>query len=463
MSSSISISGFNNFDSQTIVSLLVKQARAPINLLQSQQQQLRDKANAAATLKSSISSLKSIIDELDGDTLFTSATAKLSSPDVITATAANSATTGTYSVTVNTLAKAQTQASQGYSAADAEVPTGSLSIRIGSMSADPIQINVTTGTLTGLKDAINNKNAGVSATIVNTGSGANPYKLLLTTTNTGTANAIVEIDTSGLNQGSGTVPTFTVTQEAVNSSVTVNGVTVTASSNTITDVIPGVTLNLLKEGASTTLTLSNNDDVIRGALRRFVDSYNEANRFVQSQFKSDTNSRTGVLAGQAVLRVARTQLTEIANTEIATDSDITRLTNIGIQRQDDGSLKIDDAALTDALTNNRDAVKLFLQGGQTPAGDTITGFARTISDTLDSLLDSESGIIGSASSSYQTSITNLQKQIDRMEDRIKALQRTLSLRFLATDRAIAQLQGQASFLTSITQQLSRLNGNNNNK
>src|SRR5581483_8641017 len=170
MSSPITLSGFGTFDASSLVSALIQQASAPITLLQQQQQTAQSKISAFQTLSQNVLSLRSAADSLVDPTLFSTVPASSSNSTAITAVGANGATAGNYNVSVTTLAKPEVdQSHTGYGSDQAVVGTGSLTINIGSSNNPALTIDSSNDTLSGIRDAINKANLGVTASIVNTG------------------------------------------------------------------------------------------------------------------------------------------------------------------------------------------------------------------------------------------------------------------------------------------------------
>ncbi|MEM7564088.1 MAG: flagellar filament capping protein FliD, partial [Pseudomonadota bacterium] len=295
-------------------------------------------------------------------------------------------------VDINTLAASQSLATTAYSNITDTVGTGSLQIRFGaitgpgfgSFSVNPEKTNQTitvdssNNTLAGLKDYINAGDYGVTASIINDGTG---YRLTLTSNDTGASNAMElsvtdtgdgnDLDASGLSAlaYNASATNLVETQAAVDASVSINGLAITASTNTLSEVIEGVTLNL-KETTTSTLTLNINESQsqLSNSIRDVVDSYNELIGSLDDLgFAGGEGAQSGLLVGDASLRTFTSSLRRLltSNVEGLTGS-ITALSNIGITTQLDGRLAIDETKFSDAISENpTGALALFAPVGRT--------------------------------------------------------------------------------------------------
>lgn len=232
---------------------------------------------------------------------------------------------GQYSVNVTNIAQAQSLATGTLPDSNTTtLGTGTLTISVGS-TTKTITVDSTNNTLQGLANTINSSNIGVGATVVNTGSG---YRLVLSSQQTGTANAINisvqdsdgnNTDTSGLSQlaYNSTTQNLTQTVAAKDAQFTVNGISVTQSSNTVTNVIPGVTLNLSgSTGGSTLLTIGQDTATATKRVQDLVDAYNKFQSLVANDTKYDPSTKTGgVFLGDStvnsIMREVRNQVGQI--------------------------------------------------------------------------------------------------------------------------------------------------------
>ena len=377
--------GSGQLDVQTIVNNLMAVEEQPVVQLQNETTTLQSQVTAFQTLNTNVSTLldkaNSILfnggsvpyqtpydfeDRLQ-ESMFAMQQAASSDETVLTATATTGTATGNYAITVSNLAQAKTMASGNFADTDTTTTgTGTLVFQIGSSTPVPVTIDSTNNTLSGVCKAINSANAGVTASIMNDGT-SNPYRLLITSNNTGTANAFAVTNNLTGGQALGLIKTA----DAGDAQLNVNGINITKSSNTISDVINGVTLNLKGKTLSQAVNVTVNADTdgIVSALNDLVTAYNTVNSFINSQFAYDTTNQTaGVLSGDPTLRDIQTNLQSIITQSVTNGytSSYNTLSQIGLSFNDDGSLTLDQTQLQAALSSNPTAVAALLLGDGTP-------------------------------------------------------------------------------------------------
>lgn len=278
-----------------------------------------------------------------------------------------------------------------------------------------ITIDSTNNTLEGIRDAINSASMGVTATIVNDGSGT-PYRLALTSGSSGASNSM-KITTSGGDGSIGSLlgydpagtQNLTQTIAAQNADLTVNGIAITSASNTVSEAIQGVTLTLTNTTAApASLTVARDTTAINTAASGFVDAYNALASQIKSRSAYATNgSAGGALAGDGTLRVMQDQLRGIFNTP-ASGGTLTSLAEVGIAFQKDGSLSLDSSKLNSAISANfSDVTNLF---------SSSTGFATRLADWAQSTLD-PGGLIDTRTQSLNKYVQDRNDEIDRLETR----------------------------------------------
>jgi len=432
----------SGLDTNALISGLVKAERRPIELLQFQQARFQAQQGVLTILSGNLSSLKSAAQALSLSPDFSKRTATSSDTSVLTASADSTAQTGTYNVNVTTLAKAKSlQSSTSYTSTTAALGTGTLTIAVGTTNTS-ITIDGTNNTLTGLKDKINNSGAAVTASIVNVSATSTAeYRLVVQSKNTGTANAVT---ISGTLAG-GSDPFAgggTVVQAAADAQFTVNGLSVTRGSNTVSDVIAGVSFSLLKEGgASSTVTVANDTAAIKSAVQKFVDAYNAAVKVGNDQFKLDPNTkRQGALAGDPVLRGVASRLRAALTAPGGNLTGFKTVSDIGISFQKDGTLKLDDTKLSSALSSNLEGVKnLFIT--------TQNGIGKRIPEVVDGFIRSVTGALTARQNGITASVTSIDKKIEREEQRIAAFEKNLTAQFTALEKLMSQFNQQSQYLS----------------
>jgi flagellar hook-associated protein 2 len=356
-------------DVQAIVQQLMYLEREPVRRLEERKNDFQHKIDAYNKLESNLSSLLSNLDALNDPESFSARAATSSNDSVLTANATSSSAPGTYQIQVSRLALFDNHASDStFSSSSAAIGTGSFDLRVGDQ-VTTIEIDASENTLEGLKNEINRADAGATAAIINDGSG---YRLTITSQESGAANAIT-IENNSLTLSDGSTPfafsrTHTIADEAeLDASLTVNGLSVTSSSNQVSGVIEGVTVNILSTSeTTTTLIISNDTDRVKEAIQEFVDAYNETYSFINSQFEYyESVESSGDLAGEALVRSIQSDLGRIVSRSLeGTSGSLSTLSSVGVQLNNDGTLELDSSTLDQVLADNFNDVKeLFVAVG----------------------------------------------------------------------------------------------------
>lgn len=458
MASSINFSGLgSNIDFSAIRDAIVADRMRPISQLQSRSADLGSRSNALKQLNGLLANLTNASDALTDNTLGTGRSAGSSDGGVVYASATATASLGGYNLAVSRLATTLSQASHGFTATtDTVLAGGAASATFelrkgGASSGATITIDSTNNTLTGMRDAINAASAGVTASIVDVSGDGTQNQLVLTSTATGTAGRVELVETSAtgtgaaLNLRSLNPPGAVADFSALDSQFSLNGLTITRSTNTVSDAVSGVTFNLQKTGTAT-IEITQSVD-ISDQLSTFVDAYNGVQNFISAQYKPDSGGRpVGVLAGDPTLRLVqhqlRASLSALAN---GNGGALTSLSDIGLGRDENDQLTLDQTVLTGKLQGSLADVRALLFGKTT--GD--TGIFETIHGAFNNLSDNVTGMVQTAINGYQSSITMLNKSVLDQTQRISLLKDSLTRQFAAVDAAIGHLNSQGSTLTNI--------------
>ncbi len=459
MAGAVSFSGLGSgIDFSKLTESILATRSRPISLLQSKSADLAKRSDAFKALNTKLATLTTAADALADQDLGTGRLATSSATDKVTVSASSTTGTGTLGITVTRLATSLTQNSRAYATTSTAVLAGAATTATfelrtgGATSGTEITINSANNTLTGLRDAINDAEAGVTASIVDTSGTGTAYKLVLNSSATGAAGRVQLVETTATGTEADIAltslnpPGATVDFSDLNSSFSVNGLALTRSTNTITDAVDGLTLNLKATGTAT-VTVAASTNEIESGLRNFVNAYNDVQDFFASQYTKGSNGRyTGALAGDVTAQSIQRQLRDaLGNSSTTNGGALENLTQLGIGREANGHLKIDGTVLSDKLTNSFSDVKALLAGAT--EGD--TGIANTIYDTFYSLSDSVSGTVQSVITGYATSIKSLDNSISDQLARISLLKVSLTRQFAAVDAAINGLNSQGTTLTSI--------------
>jgi flagellar hook-associated protein 2 len=436
-------------DVPTLVSQLMSIERQPITKLQTKATTTESKISSFGTLKSLVSTLQSSLTALSGK--FSAYSATASDSNVFSASADSTAIAGSYTLAVSSLARAQSLVAAGQTSSTTAITTGAstMTFVVGSTATD-----VTVGanaTLEDIRNAINTANIGVSATIVNDGSGT-PYRLALSASETGTANAIssITIQAGGdnalngllaFNPASNPPGTATLTQAvaAANASFAVNGIPITSSTNTVADAIQGVTLTLRNTTTSSTLTVERDTEAIVEAASSFVESYNALVSQLKSRSAYATNGGTApVLSGDSTVRMMLDQVRSMISTA-TTGGTLSYLSQVGISVQTDSSLTLDSAKLTNAMANDfADVSNLF---------NSTTGFMTRLNTWTKSALQT-GGFIDVRVNTLNDSIDSINEQIEKLEARMTKIEQQYTISYTNLNVLLASMNNLSTYLTS---------------
>ncbi|MEW6116928.1 MAG: flagellar filament capping protein FliD [Nitrospirota bacterium] len=297
------------------------------------------------------------------------------------------------------------------------------------------------------------------------------YNLTLTSSSTGAANTIKllvdedldgtyeeaaggERDTVGLSSLA-TNATFdsshvvtsgysnmTETQSAIDAILSVNNLEVTKSNNTITDVIDGVTLTLIKgdanyggaNAANIVLTVSKDQSSLKNKLNSFVSSYNKAMATVKD-LRGNAAQR-GILMGDALVSTLQNTMRTVTTTLYNN----TTLSSFGLTHDKDGVLALDTTALDSAMTSN-----------ETNVVTTVNQMAVAFESALNVYINTG---IPARTSGYQDSIKNVQRSEENLTRRLQTVESALRKKYINLDRVLNQLNGVSN---SLAQQLSQIN------
>lgn len=362
----ITFSGLaSGLDTDSIIKQLMAIERKPVERLQAKVTKYKNAMTVYNTLSSKFRNLKIAAASLDAFWEFNVKKVATSDEKVLTASASYGADVQSHSIIVQQLACAESEVSQGYTSTSASVGTGVFKIRVGNSNWIEITLSEGQNSLQDLKNAINASGADVKASIINDGDPNAPYRLVITGKNTG-ADYSIEIDTSGLSGG--ITPVFEdgdpgeAGQKAKNAILIVDGITVSKSTNTITDLFEGVTLNLHSTSpAAVNLKIESNIEGLKERIKSFVSAYNELADFISSsKANSDYSTERSTLLQLGL------NLRSIFNSRIeGLNGSYQYLSQVGLRINADGKLVFDENDFDKAIRDDFESVmKLFSAFGK---------------------------------------------------------------------------------------------------
>lgn len=461
---------FSGINTDDVVSKLMQVERQPLTALQRKEADYGAKISGLGNLLSSLTTFKSAITALkDSNSISMKATS--SDTTVFTTTTNIDATAASHSIKVNNIASAQSVYSVAFanttdSVADLSTyATQKLQIQVGSGAVFTITVDSTNNTLAGIKDAINKAKTDVTASIVNDGTG---NRLVLASKVTGASNKIVikvdennngtfeenpaDQDMTGLSQlafnptydgatglvngGTANLTQSLIPKDAV---LEVDGLTVTKSSNSISDVIAGVTINLKKDSAGNTINLdvSKDNDALKAKINTLVSAYNSVMTTVNSLQGNSTQQ--GVLTADSTLRSLASTVRGVTTNTYNNSS----LALLGITHDKNGVLSFDSATFDKALAADDQSVTTTLNSMATSLEPTLDTYIKT------AIPDKQNG--------YTSTTKLLAKREEELQRKLDKVELDLRKKFNDLDAIVQQLQSQGNYMT---QQFQAMSGTN---
>lgn len=437
---------------QQLVQASMQALELPASNLVSEQAALNTESSALTGINTDLNALQTAFQSLTslagGLSGMTAASADSS---VVTATADNTAAAGNHVISVSALATTSSYDTNELASASTTFGTGTVQIQVGSGPAQQITVNSSNDTLTGLAAAMNQAGIGVTASVVTDANGA---RLALLSDTTGApGNLTVSSTTSGL--------TFTQTQAGTNAALTVDGIALSESSNTVTGAIPGVTLSLT--GTSTapvSVQVGADASAATQAIQGFVAAYNTVMQDANHQFAVTTGTDAAgnatvtaqPLQADSGLMQVQNQLLDAANFAMSGNNGITSLGALGITMNSDGTLAVNSGTLQNALSSNFAAVQNFFQGA--------TGtFGANLGTVLGQLTAPGTGPLTVELNNIGTQQNDLTSQINQINAQLAVQQQLLTQQYSQLN---ATLQTLPLLLQQINGQLGSLAGNTSN-
>ncbi|MCL1050708.1 flagellar filament capping protein FliD [Shewanella abyssi] len=432
----------SGMDINGIVSALVQAESAPkVAKFDADEGKLSTEISAMGTLKSALTAFQDSLEKLTDPDTFIARKVKLSNNDFISATADANAVAGSYKVEVEQLAESQKLGSAPV--ADATAALGEGSLTFGVDGAD-FSIDVVAGdSLETVMQKINDAedNVGVTATIIN---GDNGPQLVMTSDKTGT-DKLITVTAADTDGGTGLVDTFTMTElsAAKDAVLYVDGLKVTSSSNTVEDVITGVSITISDAdlSKSTQLTVSADTASVEKSVEAFVESYNALMETVSnlSGYDADTK-KAGVLQGDSMIRSIQSQLRGVLSSSFDSEDGATMLANIGVKTTQQGTLEIDDEILKTALENDMTQIKDMFSAEDTGLAARLDGLVETYVQT--------GGTIDSRDETLDNQILRITESREQLARKMGSYEARLLKQFNAMDLIVANLSAQSADLAT---------------
>ena len=401
--------------------------------------------SGTAQLKSALQELQTAFLSLNDSREFNFLTVNNGNTDAVAVSATSAASAGTHLIDVSQLAQRDIYVSDAQASRTADLNAGiaaSFSFQVGAGSLQTITLAAGDVTLDNLADEINDLEAGVTAKVIQADSG--DYRLFLESDETGTDYAItITDDLFGLSNNQVQAP-----QDAI---LSYNGVSITRASNQISDLIEGVTLNL-KDTSLTSFTVDviQDNTLAKEKITSLVTAFNDFNTVMSSLTAVETDdTEGGLLSGDRIVRDIQNKARSILMDEGSSAGDnVKRMSDMGISIDRYGVFQIDDALLTDALTDHYDEVKTFFTADtddQTTYSPAAKGLSGDLLAQLDEYLKFD-GTIARREVTNAKTAAGLLSEEKELDASMASVEERYTKRFTAMNRAIAEMNSLKDYL-----------------
>ena len=438
----------SGLDVSSIITQLMAIERQPLKQLETAETKIQSQISEVGKIKSALSKFRDVAAKLASTDFWRTTTGK-SNSTAVGVTTSSTASPASFAVEVTSLAKAQTIAAPAVATSSTTLGTGTLTIqRTGG--GDPFDVAIeATDTLAGIRDKINAAGAGVTASILTDASGA---RLVMRSNATGTDNAFnTTVSGTGLDgltfnaatQTGGATPA----QPAANLVATVNNLPVSSASNTLTDVFDGVTLTMTAETAGpVTIDVAADTETLKKTLTEFATAYTELSKLIVTDTKYDaTAKKAGALQGDSAIVGLQNRLRSMLGASSGASTAYARLSDVGFEMQQDGSLTVNSTKLDKAIANLPQLKALFSNSSLTDAN--LDGFGKRFRVVASDILGID-GALTSRTTGLSDKLKRNQTSQDRMEERLAQTQKRLEKQYSMLDAKLGTLNGLSSYVTA---------------
>jgi flagellar hook-associated protein 2 len=402
-----------------------------LTALQSQDTAISNLGSLLSTLSSDITALTDPVGVLSGKQGSSSDTNTLA---LLSAT--STAVAGSHTITVQKLAQTSTEVSNAVVATD--TLSGSVTLHIGNGSSQSISVDPSNTTLAGLAATINQAGIGISASVVTDSSGSR----LSLISQTGGAAGQIAIDSSSLNDDTtGTSLSLSTAQNGQDAQLTVDGIQITTGSNTISNAISGVTMQLLGTSAAPVqVEIDNDTSSVTTALSTMVKDYNSVVSALSAQEGKDASGNAEPLYGSPIISQLQQMLSDAFNTPSATS--LTSATQVGLSLNSNGTLSLDTDQLTTALNDNFSGVQTLFQNTKS--------FGMNLEQAVNNAgTGSTISVLSQAQKANSTAESSLNSTISTMDTRIATQQSNLTTALNAANQTLQEIPMQLNMINEI--------------
>lgn len=442
---SIRVSGLSGGLPPNLVDQVIEAERMPLKKMEADKAKIEDKVKLVTEFESKINEILKNLTSIVGARGFSDMKFVSGFPDIIDGTVDPAvAESGDWNIEVLQLATKPSIVSNGAPDKDkSSVGVGYIKFET-TEGTQEVYIDEENSTLEKVAAKINEANVGVKANVINDRKDKEEsFRLQLTGAKTGDDHA-VEFPTVYMVDGDFDFE-FDEKLAAKNARFKLNGHEFETAENKVTDAIPGVTLDLkqVREGTPVKLSVSENYDVIGEKVKSFVDAYNGALSFIQSQNKltqtKEGMQRLGPLGGDSMLRMTEGRLRRIIQDVQNTNSSYERILELGVEFNRNGTLDFKPEKFKKAVAEDPRDVVEFLRGNLVD-----TGFVTNMRTRIREITDPSVGAVGNRKTSMQRQVTNIDQKIERKEKTLEKREESLRRQFAKMEEAMSKMSAQGA-------------------
>jgi flagellar hook-associated protein 2 len=447
----ISFGSINSGLPKNIVQQIVEAEKIPIQQMEARKGKISDKKALVGQLMTLIESMRGeVLKNKNARSLRELAINTGDSKDIAVTADKNIAETGKYQLEVVQLAQKSSAISNGVEDKDKTyIGVGYIRAVLPNGDEKEIYVDEKSASLTGIAKLINgDADLGMRATVVNDGKGEDePWRIMISMAETGDDN---KVEFPYLYLVDGEVDLFFENERpAQDAKVKLDGFEIEVPSNKVTDLIPGVTIDLKKAKPGEDINIEITEDIqkIGGKVGSLIDNINNVLKFIKDQNTLDEKTDTQrTLGGDLTLTTIESRIRSAVFASVNTDSGPMRMGDLGVTFQRDGLLKFDQAKFEAALSKDYKSVAQTLTGKYTLEGGKSNGFIDILDDTAKGLLVQPAGVLSTRKSGLQSQVNQIDRQIATRQRIIAQKEEVLKAKFARLEETISKIQGQGAGL-----------------
>jgi flagellar hook-associated protein 2 len=452
----ISFGSINSGLPKDIVQQIVEAEKVPIQQMQARKAKVENKKNLVGQLTTLVENMRGeILKNKSERSLRELAVNTGDSKNIAVSADKNVALPGKHNLEVVSLAQKASAISNGVEDKDKTyIGVGYIKAVLPNGDEKEIYVDEAHATLSGIAKLINgDAELGMQANVVNDGKDEDePWRLMISLSETGDKNG-AEFPYLYLVDGEVDLY-FDEEKPAQDAKIKLDGFEIEVPSNKVTDLLPGVTIDLKKAKPGEEINLEITEDVakIGGKFNSLIDNINNVLKFIKEQNTLDDKSDTSqTLGGDLTLTTIEGKIRTAVFSAIQTDSGPMRMGDLGVTFQRDGLLKFDQAKFEAALAKDYKAVSQTLTGKYDPAVGKTVGFMDLLDDTARNMISPPNGILPSRKSGLQNNISQIDRQIQTRERMIARKEEVLKAKFARLEETISKIKGQGAGLAGFAQ------------